>query len=182
MARIRSIKPEIWQDEALGRCTVYARILYIGLITQADDEGRLRGATELIRSLIFPYDPDDAHAENVERWLYELVQVGLIVRYEADRGCSYISVVGWSDHQKVNHPTPSKLPAPPGPLEDSRNPLEDSRSSLEDSSLARRRGSRIKDQGSRITAFGSNVAAVPHTNLTTERLSRIEDSTNGEAA
>ena len=49
MARIRSLKPEMWSSESVGRLSRYARLLLVELITQVDDEGRIRASSRLIK-------------------------------------------------------------------------------------------------------------------------------------
>ena len=110
MARIRTIKPTLWQSEQLGRVAPLCRLLFIGLISQADDDGRQRGAAALVKSLVFPYD--DLAVAEVDRMLAALAQVGLIVRYQHD-GASYIAIPTFADHQAINRKTDSTLPAPP---------------------------------------------------------------------
>jgi hypothetical protein len=39
MARIRSVHPSLFTDEAWVSCSPLARVLYIGLLTDADDQG-----------------------------------------------------------------------------------------------------------------------------------------------
>jgi hypothetical protein len=56
--RIRTIKPEMWADEKVGQLSRDARLLFVGLITMADDEGRLRGCPAAILGHVFPYDDD----------------------------------------------------------------------------------------------------------------------------
>lgn len=136
MPRIRSIKPELPQSESLGRVSREARYCFVLLITQADDEGRLRGHSRMLASLLYPYD-DDARGL-IEGWLDELERENCIQRYEAD-GNHYIQIVKWLEHQKVDHPSKSKIPAF---SEEFAKPREASRS------LAPDQGSRIKDQGS----------------------------------
>jgi DnaD/phage-associated family protein len=111
MARKRMIDPGFWIDEKLGTCEPMARFTFMGLISQADDEGRLNGHPALIKSLLFPYDYGIS-PEHVEEWLNTLHSKGLIVRYEVS-GQSYISIPKFLKHQTINKPTKSKLPAPP---------------------------------------------------------------------
>jgi len=123
MARIRTIKPEFPQSESMGQCTRDARLTFLLLFTMADDSGRLRANSRMLASLLFPYD-DDAK-KHIESWLLELEKVGCIQRYQVD-GDSYLAINKWSMHQKIDKPTPSRIPAP---LESSRelsNPLESS--------------------------------------------------------
>lgn len=109
MARIRSVKPTIWQDEEFGTASHEARLLFIGLITQADDDGRMVGAARLIWSLIYPWE--DFDGEVLEERLCELEDRHLIQRY-AKEGKSYIALPSWHKHQKISHRTPSKFPKP----------------------------------------------------------------------
>jgi hypothetical protein len=107
--RIRTLKPEIWADEAVGHLDPWERLLFIGLITMADDDGRLRALTPAITGHIFPYD--EIPPRRLRRWLLRLHGVHLIVFYEVD-GVSYVQICGWEKHQKINKRSASGLPAP----------------------------------------------------------------------
>lgn len=107
MARIRSIKPEFPQSESMGRVSRDARLLFVELWTICDDSGRTRAASRMLASLLFPYD-DDAPSL-MDGWLAELEREGCIVRYVAD-GSTYIQVCKWLSHQKIDKPSPSKIP------------------------------------------------------------------------
>lgn len=109
--RIRTIKPEVWQDDNFGNVNFESRLLFLGLVTQADDDGRLVGAPSLIRSQIFPFD-SRLTLTRVKSWLEELQKAGLIVLYEHNKN-PYIALPKWGNHQKINRPRPSKLPPPP---------------------------------------------------------------------
>ena len=75
--RIRTLKPELWQDEKIGNLSRDARLLFIGLVTMADDEGRLRALPALILGHVFPYDTDALR--KLEQWLEEIAHSGLVV-------------------------------------------------------------------------------------------------------
>jgi hypothetical protein len=109
MARIRTIKPEFPHSESMGKVSRDARLCFIMLFTLADDEGRLRGNSRMLASLLFPYD-DDAKGK-IDKWLDELVSVESIVRYQCE-GDSFIEIAKWLSHQKIDKPSKSKLPAP----------------------------------------------------------------------
>jgi hypothetical protein len=126
MPRIRSIKPEFWEDERIGTLSRDARLLYLGLISLADDEGRFRASSVLLRAQVFPYD----HKTDVPAWMDELVAAGRVVRYSFD-GETFGAIKTFPRHQKIDRPTPSKLPSPddPGAIrEPSTSPREDSTS------------------------------------------------------
>lgn len=110
MARIRTIKPEFWEDEKLGACSVLARLTFIGLVSLADDEGRGRGTAVWLRARLHAF-ACDADVESVHEASRELVEHGLVIFYEAD-GQKYYWVKNFARHQKIDRPNPSKLPAP----------------------------------------------------------------------
>lgn len=110
MARKRMIDPSFWVDEKLGTVEPRVRLLFMGLISQADDEGRLNGHPALIRSLIYAYDYDITVAD-IESWLSLLAERSLILRYEVHQQ-KYISISNFKKHQTINRPQVSKLPEP----------------------------------------------------------------------
>ena len=108
MARIRTIKPEFPQSESMGRVSRNARLLFVLLWTLCDDSGRTRGNSRMLASLLFPYD-DDAPGL-IDGWIAELQKEACIERYAAD-GSTYIEITNWLNHQKIDKPSPSKIPA-----------------------------------------------------------------------
>lgn len=123
MARIRTLKPECWEDERVGFVSRDARLLWVVLITMADDEGRFRAVPAMIAGHGFGYD-DDALA-GIPGWLQELQDVGLVLLYGGpgdsrsapefpgpSRG-PFGCLPKWPRHQRVNKPSPSRIPAAP---------------------------------------------------------------------
>jgi hypothetical protein len=110
MARIRSIKPEFWEDEKVGALSCQARLLFLALISHADDAGRLRAAPAHLRALAFRYDDLDIVA--VEHLLAEVVAMESVEVYEGG-GERYACVVNFREHQRIDRPTESRLPPPP---------------------------------------------------------------------
>jgi hypothetical protein len=107
--RIRTLKPEIWHDQAVGRLGPWERLLFIGLITMADDDGRLLALPSSIAGHVFPWDT--GAASKVSKWLARVAEVGLVLLYEHD-GIAYVQIRSWSSHQKINRKVDSRLPAP----------------------------------------------------------------------
>ena len=105
MARIRTIKPEFPHSESMGRVSRDARLTFIQLWTLADDAGRLRGNSRMLASLLFPYD-DDAKGL-IDEGLTVLEREKCIVRYVID-GTSYVQILNWLNHQKIDKPSQSK--------------------------------------------------------------------------
>lgn len=109
MPRKRMISPSFWTDEKLGQCKRDERLLFMGLISLADDEGRGRANPVLLRSSVFPYD--DLRVPDIDKWLRNLAGLHLIALYSV-AGQSYYSLPGFRKHQTINKPTPSQLPPP----------------------------------------------------------------------
>lgn len=114
MARIRTVKPEFWQHPKVTRVSRDARLLFLGLLNEVDDEGKTRYLPKTLAGVLFPED-EDVDASWVSSRMDELERVGLVRRYEID-GAPLLIVCGFTEHQKVSHPTPSRLPDPPEPL------------------------------------------------------------------
>lgn len=112
MSRIRTIKPEFPQSESMGRISREARLLFILLWTICDDAGRARAASRMLASVLYPYD-DDAPSL-IGGWLDELENEKCIVRYQHE-DTTYLEVPNWLKHQKIDRPTPSKIPSPREP-------------------------------------------------------------------
>jgi hypothetical protein len=123
MARIRTIKPEFPQSESMGAVSRDARLLFIMLFTLADDEGRLRGNSRMLASLLFPYDADAPKL--IDKWVDELITQRCIVRYQIE-DATYVEICKWLNHQKIDRPSKSKIPAPPEGSKTFANIREDS--------------------------------------------------------
>ncbi len=108
MARARTIKPGFFTNDALAELRPLVRLLYAGLWTLADREGRLPDRPKKIKAEIMAYDSLD-----VDSALAQLTTAGFLIRYEVD-GQRYIQVDNWLKHQ---HPHPREDPSaiPPVP-------------------------------------------------------------------
>ena len=107
MARIRTIKPEFWSDEKLSHLDPLARLVYVGLISHADDGGRLVDNVKQLDGLLFP-TTDDTCRDSLET----LAKLSRILRYVSASGQHLIQIVSWERHQKVDHPNKYTLPSP----------------------------------------------------------------------
>lgn len=107
MARSRNIKPGFFANDLLAEVPPLGRLLFAGLWTLADREGRLEDRPKKIRAQIFPYDECD-----VDTLLDELDRRHFIQRYEVD-DLRLIQVTTWHKHQNPHIKEPaSTLPAP----------------------------------------------------------------------
>ena len=98
MARGRMISTEIWKSEKVASFSFQNRLLWIGLITTADDQGRGRSHPGIVRSAVFPIE--DIPLVEISDGLQLFVDNGLITIYEADnkqlpqRQCRYQRELG----------------------------------------------------------------------------------------
>jgi len=110
--RIRSLKPESLQHPKVGKLSDRAFRLWVGLITQADDEGRLRWRPDQFsRIIVFGYH-EKVTATMVSETLLEIVVADLAYHYVVDDK-EYVELHDWKEHQKVDRPVPSILPVRP---------------------------------------------------------------------
>jgi hypothetical protein len=102
--RIRTIKPEFWQHPVMSRLPYDTRILALGLLNLADDEGYFSADTDYIRgAVLFRED-----SSNVRRMLDELSRSGWITLCGTpERPIG--QVVHFRKHQRVDRPQPSRL-------------------------------------------------------------------------
>jgi hypothetical protein len=109
VARIRTVKPTFWGSRAIVGLSRDARLLTIGLISFADDDGRFLGSTAAINGFVFPND--ELSPTRVRKWLRVVIDQGLIHEYERD-GVRYGCFPSWHEHQVINRYTPSGFPEP----------------------------------------------------------------------
>lgn len=109
MARRRMIDPNIWQSEDISKMPVFARYVFIGMISNADDYGKGRATAAYLRSAIFPYD--NIKISEINKAIEAIKQNTSIIFYELD-GSQYYKFNHWNKWQKVDHPTESNIPEP----------------------------------------------------------------------
>lgn len=108
MARKRMIDPNIWQSEDFGMLSDLAKLIFIGLFSLADDEGRGRCNPVYLKSTLFPYK-ESLRSADVEVALSEISRTMSVVFYSCDEK-SYYSLYNWNTWQKIDRPSESKIP------------------------------------------------------------------------
>lgn len=107
MARSRNIKPGFFTNDILCELNPLARLLFSGIWTLADREGRLEDRPKKIKAEVLPYDTVDA-----DSLLGSLETAGFILRYKVN-DIAYIQVVNWCKHQNPHiKEGASTIPAP----------------------------------------------------------------------
>lgn len=108
MARIRSIHPGLFTDESFVSCSPLARLLVLGLWTEADDQGVFEWKPVTLKMRLLPVDGADVPA-----LLGEIAEQNIIRRFEAN-GKSYGAVRNFRKYQRPKspsavHPLPADL-------------------------------------------------------------------------
>lgn len=106
MARIRTIKPDFWRDEALASISPEAALLAIGLLNHSDDEGWFKFNPKLVEADVFPLRK---LSKDTTVLLRELSSIGYIQAKKGSDGKEYGKVVNFERHQVINKKTPSKI-------------------------------------------------------------------------
>lgn len=101
MARIRSVHPTLFSDEAFVSCSPWARLLIIGLWTEADDKGVFEWKVLTIKMRIFPADAFDIDA--MSSYLDELASANIVQRFEVD-GKEYGAIRNFRRFQRPKKP------------------------------------------------------------------------------
>ncbi|MFD8320748.1 RodZ family helix-turn-helix domain-containing protein [Kitasatospora purpeofusca] len=112
MARIRSVKPEAWVSETLAEVSIPAMVTFLGMTNHADDHGRHRDVAAIVYGLVWPMREEITRA-HVEDHLQQLATAGAICRYTGCDGRRYFHYPTWRNHQKIDKPALSRLPACP---------------------------------------------------------------------
>jgi hypothetical protein len=97
MARKRMIDPHIWEDPSFNNLSIEARLLFIGMISNADDYGYLRGDPGSLKRLIFGFD--ETTKEKIEELLEEIASMKNIHFFTNDKE-TYAHFIRWNDYQK----------------------------------------------------------------------------------
>ena len=116
MARKRQIDPAIWVSEQFTNLPdPWARLLFIGIFNNADDDGRLKASPAYLKMIIFPRE--SFGSEKVLEWRKQIRAQGLIQIYtNGNDPTEYLFLPTWEKHQYISRRMPSRLPIPPEQL------------------------------------------------------------------
>lgn len=120
MARIRTIKPEFWDDEKLATIPRDARLLFIGMWNFSDDYSVVKGHPSWLRNKIFPYD--DIKQAVFNEWLECLVRIRAIIPFDHN-GEKFFYIRTFKDHQNINRPSAMRNPEAPQDILESNHSL-----------------------------------------------------------
>lgn len=89
----------IWQDENFGKLSCSARLLFIGLVTNADDDGYIRANDSYLRSTIFMYD--NISLNKVHELAKEISDKLPSIHLFEVGGNSFIHFKKWTEYQHI---------------------------------------------------------------------------------
>lgn len=111
MARKRMIHPGFFTSATLADVDFRCMVTFAGMWIYCDDAGRGEDSPMLIRASIYPRR-SDVTLDDISDDLDEMQQRGLLCRYSVG-GFALLHLPSFGEHQRVSHPTPSKLPPCP---------------------------------------------------------------------
>ena len=108
MARKRVISPEFWTDEKIIQLEIPARLFMIGMLNHSDDEGIIHYSPLSLKAKIYPTDISIT-VELIENYIRAMLSLKIVEEGVDPQNQKLLKFVNWHEHQKINHPTPSKL-------------------------------------------------------------------------
>ncbi len=107
MPRIRSIKPEHWNDKYLPKISIGAHLLWIGMWNFSDDKGIIECDYHLIKADVFPRRKEVKPA-HIEKWVKELIKFEFVIPLQ-HKGIQYLIHRTFDVHQRIDKPQKSKI-------------------------------------------------------------------------
>ncbi len=108
MARIRTIKPEILEDEKTAPLSDSAFRLFAAMIFLADDHGNVRADSRWLQAQIWWAHRSPPPTESL---LLEVVTASLANAYVVRSGI-YAHICGWEKHQRIDNAGKNRVPPP----------------------------------------------------------------------
>lgn len=106
MARIRTIKPQFWENEELSEVSESACLLAIALLNYSDDEGYFNANEKLVKAACFPIRDIST---TIRRMFDELSNIGYLEFSKDENNRIYGRVVNFLKHQRIDRPQKSKI-------------------------------------------------------------------------
>jgi hypothetical protein len=106
MPRIRTIKPDFWDDEKLGQEPEAIMLTYIGLWNFSDDYGVVKANHLWLKNQIYPYK-DKLRIDVFSSWLQRLSELEALISFTY-RGESFYCIRTFRRHQKVEKPSKAR--------------------------------------------------------------------------
>lgn len=105
------LSPDFFSSRPVNNLSVEAMVTFAGLWVYFDDYGRGEDDTALVKSTVWPRRRVLTE-KRVAGHLDAIEKEGLICRYVV-ADCRLMHIPSWPEHQKISHPTDSRLPPCP---------------------------------------------------------------------
>jgi hypothetical protein len=105
------LAPEFFSSGPVSRLPIPAMVTFAGLWCYFDDYGRGEDDADLVKAAVWPRRASQT-VRKVAGDLDAIVAQGLICRYEVAH-VRLMHSLSWNEHQKISHPTASRLPPCP---------------------------------------------------------------------
>lgn len=105
------ISPSMWESLSFSELSDFSKLVFVSLISHADDEGRGVAKAATVANMTFPND-ENKRVADVKKALSE-IGLKMSVQFYSVGGREYYVMTNWLDYQTINKPTKSKLPPPP---------------------------------------------------------------------
>lgn len=142
MPRIRTIKPEFFQDEKLSSCTPHARLLAIALLQLCDANGVFRNIPMQVHAHAFPWEA----SVKVQSLIEELEGIGYVKMYRV-QGKSYGLVPGFNKHQRLSGKEAQSDGMYPGICEADQDDTSENSQGSDGEALGKRPDAQEREQG-----------------------------------
>lgn len=106
--RIRTLKPDFWKHQIMAQQRPEVRLLAIGLLNLADDEGYFMAHPALIRGELMPFLDKPGP---IQQMLNELEAIGYLSLARLDDGRDIGHITNFKKHQVVNKASRSRIKA-----------------------------------------------------------------------
>lgn len=106
---LHTIDPDLWQSESFAAMSADAKLLYLGLVSIVDDQGRMRFGYSIVVGKLYMYS--DPPRTKIEALIDELVKSDFVIFYDID-GREYIQIKDWWTYQVNSRARASRFPAP----------------------------------------------------------------------
>lgn len=112
MSQKRYISDDIWHDPTFSKLTLMERLLWVGLITVADDYGYVHVSAAAILGGIFPHD-EKVTLKHVRDWRTGLAEKNKNFHLFNVDGIEYGHFIKWRQYQSAWKPSPPRMPPCP---------------------------------------------------------------------
>lgn len=107
MARKRMLSPEFFTSATMNALPIEVAVTFAGMWCWADDYGRGEDDEAMVKAAVWPRRRRITE-KTVRVHMDALIGAGVLCAYSVN-GIRLVHVVSWKEHQKISHPTASKL-------------------------------------------------------------------------